>query len=60
MAADSTTQRWWKETDPCQQPLPDAAEKTNMEQYGTSVSPAIKLSFIQNSRLLNVLLPIIN
>ena len=27
MAADSTTQRWWKETDPCQQPLPDAASK---------------------------------
>lgn len=25
MAADSATQRWWKETDPCQQPLPDAA-----------------------------------
>ena len=27
MAADSTTQRWWKETNPCQQPLPDAASK---------------------------------
>jgi L-rhamnose mutarotase len=27
MAADSATQRWWKETDPCQQPLPDAAAK---------------------------------
>ena len=27
MAADSTTQKWWKETDPCQQPLPDAAAK---------------------------------
>lgn len=27
MAADSTTQRWWKETDRCQQPLPDAASK---------------------------------
>ncbi len=27
MAEDSTTQRWWKETDPCQQPLPDAADK---------------------------------
>jgi len=24
MAADPETQRWWKETDPCQQPLPDA------------------------------------
>jgi L-rhamnose mutarotase len=27
MAADTTTQRWWKETDPCQQPLPDVAAK---------------------------------
>ncbi|MBM3858193.1 MAG: L-rhamnose mutarotase [Verrucomicrobia bacterium] len=27
MAADPETQRWWKETDPCQQPLPDAALK---------------------------------
>lgn len=27
MAADSTTKRWWNETDPCQQPLPDAASK---------------------------------
>jgi L-rhamnose mutarotase len=24
MAADSTTQRWWEETDPCQLPLPEA------------------------------------
>lgn len=27
MAADTATQRWWKETDPCQEPLPDAAAK---------------------------------
>jgi L-rhamnose mutarotase len=27
MAADPETLRWWKETDPCQQPLPDAAAK---------------------------------
>jgi len=27
MAADPDTQRWWKETDPCQSPLPDAAAK---------------------------------
>ena len=27
MAADPETVRWWKETDPCQQPLPDAAAK---------------------------------
>lgn len=26
MAADPETQRWWKETDPCQIPLPQAAE----------------------------------
>ncbi|MDZ8120547.1 L-rhamnose mutarotase [Pontiella agarivorans] len=25
MASDPETQRWWKETDPCQLPLPDAA-----------------------------------
>lgn len=27
MAADPTTRRWWKETDPCQAPLPDALAK---------------------------------
>ena len=27
MAADPETQRWWKETDPCQLPLPDAEAK---------------------------------
>lgn len=27
MAADPETQRWWKETDPCQRPLPEALEK---------------------------------
>ena len=27
MAADPETRRWWKETDPCQAPLPDAAKK---------------------------------
>ncbi|SMD10182.1 L-rhamnose mutarotase [Pedobacter nyackensis] len=36
MAADPETQRWWKETDPCQQPLPEAVAKketwTNMEE----------------------------
>lgn len=36
MAADPDTQRWWKETDPCQQPLPAAASKkqtwTDMEE----------------------------
>jgi len=30
MAADPETQRWWKETDPCQSPLPDAAAKGNV------------------------------
>jgi L-rhamnose mutarotase len=36
MAADTTTQRWWKETDPCQLPLKEALEKhqvwTGMEE----------------------------
>ncbi len=36
MAADSTTQRWWRETDPCQVPLPEATAGnkiwTNMEE----------------------------
>lgn len=27
VAADPETQRWWKETQPCQLPLPDAAAK---------------------------------
>jgi L-rhamnose mutarotase len=27
MAADPETRRWWKETDPCQSPLPEAAKK---------------------------------
>ncbi|MBN8853581.1 MAG: L-rhamnose mutarotase [Sphingobacteriales bacterium] len=36
MAADSTTQRWWRETAPTQLPLPEAAVKgqtwTNMKE----------------------------
>lgn len=36
MADDPDTQKWWKETDPCQQPLPETAAKkqiwTNMEE----------------------------
>jgi L-rhamnose mutarotase len=36
MAADSTTQKWWKETDPTQMPLPQATAKkqiwTEMEE----------------------------
>ncbi len=27
MAADPVTQRWWKETDPCQSPLPTRLDK---------------------------------
>jgi len=27
MAADPETRKWWKETDPCQAPLPDAKKK---------------------------------
>lgn len=36
MAADTATQRWWRETDPCQLPLPEAVAKkqvwTKMEE----------------------------
>jgi L-rhamnose mutarotase len=35
MAEDTTTIRWWKEANPCQQPLPEAADNqiwTNMEE----------------------------
>ena len=36
MTADSTTQKWWKLTDPTQIPLPEAASQkkiwTNMEE----------------------------
>jgi len=36
MADDPNTQRWWKETDPCQLPLPEAIAKkqiwTNMDE----------------------------
>ena len=27
MAADPVTQRWWKETDPCQIPIPGCSPK---------------------------------
>ena len=37
MAADPETQRWWKETDPCQQPLPDAAAKGKIWSDATEV-----------------------
>jgi len=30
MDADPETQRWWKETDPCQSPLPDAAARAKI------------------------------
>ena len=30
MADDPETQRWWKETDPCQSPLPDAAARAKI------------------------------
>lgn len=36
MAADDSTRLWWKQTDPCQIPLPEAANKseiwTNMKE----------------------------
>ncbi len=30
LAADPEIRRWWKETDPCQSPLPDAAAKAKI------------------------------
>ncbi len=39
MAADPETQRWWKETDPCQRPLPDALKQ------GKIWSPAEEVFF---------------
>jgi L-rhamnose mutarotase len=39
IAADSITQRWWRETDPCQQPLADAAAEGKIwSNYGRSIS----------------------
>lgn len=32
MAADSETQRWWKETNPCQDPLTNDGQWLTMEQ----------------------------
>lgn len=37
LAADPETRRWWKETDPCQQPLPDAAAKGKIWSDATEV-----------------------
>ena len=52
MAADTMTQRWWKETDPCQVPLPAAAERkqiwTPIEEVfhtdGAAELPAVKVA----------------
>jgi L-rhamnose mutarotase len=37
MAAEPDIQRWWKETDPCQAPLPDALAKGNIWAETTQV-----------------------
>ena len=37
MADDPETQRWWKETDPCQSPLPPAAAKQKIWTDTTEV-----------------------
>ena len=37
MGDDPETQRWWKETDPCQSPLPDAAAKGKIWSDTTEV-----------------------
>lgn len=44
IAADPATQAWWKETDPCQKPVPTAGEgvwwKTMEEVFYTSGEPS--------------------
>jgi L-rhamnose mutarotase len=37
MAADQEMQRWWKEADPCQNPLLDAATKGKIWSDATEV-----------------------
>jgi L-rhamnose mutarotase len=37
MALDAETQRWWKETDPCQNPLPEAAARGKIWSDATEV-----------------------
>ena len=37
MGSDSETRRWWKETDPCQQPLPEAMAKGKIWSDTTEV-----------------------
>lgn len=32
MAQDEETQRWWKETDPCQDPITDVGQWLNIEE----------------------------
>lgn len=37
LAADPETQRWWAETDPCQQPLPDALARGSIWSETTEI-----------------------
>lgn len=37
VAAEPETQRWWKETDPCQIPLPEAAAQNEIWQPAEEV-----------------------
>jgi len=37
MALDPETQRWWKETDPCQSPLPEATARGKIWSDATEV-----------------------
>lgn len=37
IAADPETQRWWKETDPCQIPLPDAKAEGKIWSFAKEV-----------------------
>lgn len=42
MAADETTQRWWQEMHPCQQPLQKRLNREHMDKYGGSISPGVR------------------
>ena len=39
MAADPETQRWWKETDPCQSPIATRRDKEFWSRMGRSFPP---------------------
>ncbi len=54
MAADPETQRWWKETDPCQQPLPEAVEKQQIWTSTEEVFHTDGAAKLESPKLLRV------